>query len=192
MKKRIWMLSMMLTIIFAFSSNGYSLHTISVLINPFLDPNYSNSSTGTFNALVTVTNTSNSIYYQYFALQTETFLQFNSVSAISNNWSPVVSGGELSLLGPPDFAALAPGESFSFWMNYTLTTSASSALTLGLWSSTNMWAMNGYVVEDPYIGFTSNQPFSTGVIPEPGTVILLGFGLLGLGFFTRMRKKRDS
>ena len=79
MKKRTWILSMILTIVFAFSSNGYS-QLLSVSINPFIAqpsgmPSYSNNITGTFNALVTVTNISNNslppkeISFQGFTLQ---------------------------------------------------------------------------------------------------------------------------
>jgi len=192
MMKRNWILSMILTIMFAFSTNGYSLHLITVTINPTIDPLYGNNITGgTFNALVTVTNTS-STTYQYFQLQTEPFISFNSISTLSNSWSSALSAGGLQLFGPPP---LAPGASFSFVMNYTFA-SGISALNAP-WSSTSVWSMNGtvahaYVEIGGFIYTQGSQSFSTGVIPEPGTIILLGFGLLGLGFFTRMRKKRDS
>lgn len=189
MKKRSWMLLMIVTIVFAFSTNGYSLHLITVTINPTLDPLYSNNNTGTFSALVTVTNYSN-LSLQYFQLQSinAAQLSFNSTSGIPGGWYSAFpstgSGQLLSIWGP----ALTPGSSFSFYMNYTLFTPASNVT----WGSGGLWSMNGVAAgeyPDGGFGFTG---FSSTVIPEPGTVILLGFGLLGTGFFARRRKKRDS
>ena len=103
-----------------------------------------------------------------------------------------MSPGGLLLFGPPP---LAPGASFSFVMNYTFDPGI-SALNAP-WSSTNLWSMSGATAQSYFVGngvlFTSGiRGFSTHVAPEPGTVILLGFGLLGSGFFARRRKKRAS
>jgi len=204
MKKRTWILSMILTIIFVFSTNGYSLHIIghppavTISINPFYDPSYTNSSEGgTFNALVTFTNNTSSTNFRFFQLQSPGFISFNSIST-PNGWDPVLSPAGLRLFGPPVIgtSALAPGASFSFVMNYTFASNI-SALNAP-WSSTGLWSMSGIVGREWMIAnnnvlwIQGGYGYSTTLTPEPGTVILLSFGLLGSGFFARRRKKRDS
>jgi hypothetical protein len=39
------------------------------------------------------------------------------------------------------------------------------------------------------VGFRSNDPARVLTVPEPGTLTLLGLGLLGLGFVVRRRNK---
>ena len=199
MKKPIWMLLMILTIIFAFSTNGYSQTILSVTINPYVHPNYTSSTTGgTFYALVTVSNNSlNSL--ASFTLYGEGFLSFNSANPTHNSplplptgWNSLVvsiaSGQGLRLYGP----ALAPGASLSFYMNYTFA-SNTSALNAP-WSSGSQWGMLGEAEVYYYVGGKEGVIVTppAKVIPEPGTIMLLGFGLLGSGFFARRRKKRDS
>ena len=92
---------------------------------------------------------------------------------------------------PPVVAGNPVGESF---LGLNLVTN-SSGLTFGLVDDPNENEINALVnltgqseieVGSNYWGFQSNDPVFAD-IPEPGTMLLLGSGLIGLGFYARRK-----
>jgi len=89
-----------------------------------------------------------------------------------------------------DYDAGNPGSTFTGWHNFTIEAgsfTAGGSQTLhfmvgNLPLNADQWNPHGLRVE-----FTSITGDPTAVIPEPGTLALLGGGLLALGFFRRRR-----
>ncbi len=114
---------------------------------------------------------------------------FNDLSSILG-WSGNLFGG--TVVGYS--GGLSASTNFSFSMDFTLS-------GLGRvdpdYNSTTFWPEGGRW-QQGFSGST-NQPFpfnttggSTGVTPEPGTLILLGGGLIAAGAVGRIRRKRKS
>ena len=165
-----------------------------VHLNPFIDPAYTNTATGfTGDLLVTVVNLNTGTSLDYMTLVfTDAFgsgfLTVNSlVSAPTNGWAFSVLGTSIieveniGLAGP----TLDSGSTFSFIINYTFAAGVSAETAP--WGSFGLWSVNGLFAQSPFGQPTDS--FSTAVSPEPGTVILLGTGLVGLRLWARRRKK---
>lgn len=93
---------------------------------------------------------------------------------------------------PPIGSGNTVGESF---LGLNLVTN-NSGLTFGLVNDPNESEINAIVnltgqseieVGDNHWRFQSNDPVFADIIPEPGTMFLLGSGLIGLGFYARRK-----
>lgn len=93
---------------------------------------------------------------------------------------------------PPIGSGNTVGESF---LGLNLVTN-NSGLTFGLVNDPNESEIDVFVnltgqseieVGDNHWGFQSNDPVFADIIPEPGTMFLLGSGLIGLGFYARRK-----
>jgi len=83
------------------------------------------------------------------------------------------------------------GTTFSFQVDFTLTVPRTDPNynTALIWGATNTaWEQNFYAynTSDPFGGAGG----STGLVPEPTSLILLGSGLIGIGVFSRMIRRR--
>lgn len=172
---------------------GSNAHAIPLAgtVNPGIAPGYSfaNSTTGT--ALFSFTNIDNGtgLVAQSITLtlESDVFNLTNTSTSINApaGWSVTsFSFGDRfdQLTGP----GLVEGDVLQFTMNYTLLDNAKALQNSGAWSEGGPWQI-GYSAQ------YANLPFSTGgstiMNPEPGTILLMGSGLLGLGLW-RWKQKR--
>jgi hypothetical protein len=85
--------------------------------------------------------------------------------------------GRWSTLDPIDFITVKGGNQYTvLWMN--------GPASSGDWSTEYLSVGNG---NQPSVSHISAWTMKSISIPEPGTMVLLGFGLLGIVFFSRRR-----
>ncbi|MFQ5753372.1 MAG: PEP-CTERM sorting domain-containing protein [bacterium] len=194
--KRLILLALALT--FIFPSQSLSLTFVSVSANPFADPTYifSTSTSGFVEYTATVTGalpptdsfTSLELFFggSFSPPFSPIFTSATFGSILSDptgTWGLTsFSGGILKIGG----SGLTVGQSVKFKVSYTLSNPAGAG-PLG-WASVSPWSQN-------FSAFSSSggvSPGSSGLAPEPGTLILLGSGLVGFGIAAQIRRRKKS
>jgi hypothetical protein len=181
----------------AFAAQGFAYSFVSLYTNPFVDPSYD-------------FGTSTTGYVEYTAVMTgavppgDTFtgLELFFGGVFSPPFSPIfksavfdISGfvsnpGGWSLTSFSDGvlkiggSGLSVGQAVVFRVTYELFNPAGAG-PLG-WSSADPWSQN--FAANSALG--NSSPGSAQLVPEPGTVLLLGSGLFGLGLVKRFRQRR--
>lgn len=201
--KKFTLLFAVLLFCFGVASQGFalSLGTFArVSLNPYIDENYDeNSATPigqTWKALIVAQHTpivpgvsgTFDDPFNYFELNFfPSAFDFSSLSVSVNSpgtWNAAFTSNGLRLQssGP----GIGNGGSLILTLTYRLLGAASNPLN---WSSHEPWSMNGFV-RSAVDGSITAFP-STGLAPEPGSMILLGSGLLGMGLVRRYRQRRN-
>ncbi len=156
---------------------------IDVVANPFVDPSYNFYTSTSGQVQYMITNLSSStVVLDVFQLKFESAV-FAAFSAVTPGFT---SSGEWLMASG---LGLAPGSSILLTVNYTLNAPA-PMLT---WSEGGPWqqSFTGYWADWSTIPPTlALDGGSSALTPEPTTLLLLGSGLLGLGWRARRRKAK--
>jgi hypothetical protein len=177
--------------ILGLSANHASAINIYVSANPYIGGYDEDVTTSGFVDYTVSHDAATAFSVTYFQLQFESsvFTSFDFVSSSINGSSgPALSeAGELLTGGG---FTLGAGSTWVIRVAYTLADAAtklkwSESLPLGL----PPWAQ-GYFGIGTVAGGFAGDGGSTELAPEPGTLMLLGSGLLSLGVVKRFRQKR--
>ena len=136
--------------------------------------------------LETVATNNSEVWYVQVGFESDIFdLSSYSLDATDpSNWSPIPIPpvGDFTYLGFAAGTMLDEGDDFAFTLDDVIIQNA--ALTdPGFWNEGQIWAQ-------PWAAFGTNFAVdggSTAPVPEPGTMVLLGSGLLGMVAWGRRR-----
>ena len=112
--------------------------------------------------------------------------QYSTVDTVEGDWQNVYDGGEKTTLWAYDFGTLAP--------DYFLIKTGNLKLTpaLNTYLYENVGSFQYAVIDFADFGPEMNDGKISHIgapVPEPSTILLLGIGLLGLGWYGRKRNK---
>lgn len=189
-----------LTLILLCSNAFATSYVPYVTINPYVDVRYSRNSTPSLagddwwqariDAEIRMEDGGTFIGLQPF---TQFVLNYNKnyIDIIDiNNFDPATWGGTNSYIDPFWQYTLSNGDAathLTFFINYTLDEPASTKPSR--WSSIDEWAMNGSITPE---GCPTGIGYSSHLVPEPGSLLLLGFGFLSFGAINSLRKRKRS
>ncbi len=172
------------------AGDASAILNIAVNANPYIggyDPYTSIS--GTVEYRVTHEGLSNeALSFLQLQFDSSIFTSFSLVSALLDGTTNVSgsfssSGDKLRGLG----LSMAPGSSLVLRVSYSLAGPAASLFWPESWPGGLPEWSQGWVAASSGFSFDGG---STGLAPEPGTVLLLGTGLLSLGIVNRIRQRR--
>lgn len=171
-------------------SEAFALLNIYTTANPFITPGYNINTTSSGIVEYTVyheAGSTNALNFYQLRFDTAVFSSFSFISALINGTTSVGFSSAGDLLGASSFS-LAPGASLVIRVAYAFVGGVgASALT---WPEGQTWAQS-------YAGLSFSPGFaidggSSELAPEPGTILLLGSGLLGLGLAKRYLRRSKS
>jgi PEP-CTERM motif-containing protein len=103
---------------------------------------------------------------------------FSNTSNDPSNATITYTGGPI--IGDPQYLLVKDGNNSPYYYLFDLT---------NFWNGTDTLALSGFWPGPGAISHVSLYGETSNPVPEPGTILLLGAGLLGLGLYGRKRMK---
>jgi len=130
---------------------------------------------------VTVTNSNIDVQWKYDS-STDSYSGGETKPGLSGTWATTDSSNELN------FYLVKAGKGYAIYQ-------VEPADNYGSWNVGDLTDLNDPLSQishlGGYIGGSDTPPTGTGPIPEPGTMILFGSGLIGIAGFTRRRFQKS-
>ena len=176
--------------LFAMSNNAMALSLVG-WASPNFNPDTPSSTTGTVTYSFSLTGSpGEQINYFNLDFYISAFVNVTNFTMITGPTGFYLTSSPgpwyVRYSGP---AFIPVGTAFSFSVDFELTVPRTHPSYNTVWGATNTaWEQN-------FLGINLSVPTqsaggSTGLVPEPTTLLLLGSGLLGFGVFSRLRRKK--